>query len=272
MKVTQAFLITFYLIALTGCATNTTPPPTTTPTPIPPTETHTLTPTSTFTPTSTSTNTPTVTPTFTITPTATDTQTPSPTLTATDTPTPTETPTETITPTPVPPTVTAIMDANCRYGPGKAYLFAYGFYEGYEGKLKGRNETTTWLWIQPEGLSWSCWVAASTVTASVELDTVPVVWVQLYVHPDVPAPSGVTAHRSGQKVIISWNPAPPAIELAYLIEARICSGGFLYDVAYSTTNTSYTITDETSCARDSYGQLRVSNKLGYGPAVSIPWP
>ncbi len=270
MKVSQFFLIILYLITLAGCTTTTPSQPTNTPTSIPPTASLTHTPT--FTPTSTSTNTATFTPTSTITPTTTPTQTHSPTPTVTDTPIPTETPTASITPTAVPPTVTAIMDANCRYGPGKAYLFAYGFYEGYEGKLKGRNETTTWLWIQPEGLSWSCWVAASTVTASVELDTVPVVWVQLYVHPEVPAPSGVTANRSGQKVIISWNPAPPAIELAYLIEARICSGGFLYDVAYSTTNTSYTITDETSCARDSYGQLRVSNKLGYGPAVSIPWP
>ena len=71
---------------------------------------------------------------------------------------------------------------------------------------------------------------------------------------------------------ISWSAAPPSVELAYLIEARICSSGFPVDVVVVTTNTSYTLTDQTSCSADSYGQVRVQNKLGYSNAVSISWP
>lgn len=83
---------------------------------------------------------------------------------------------------------------------------------------------------------------------------------------------GVGAGRSGSSVNISWSAAAPAVELAYFIEARICSGGFPVDVFYTTTSTSISLTDETSCGPDSYGQVRVQNKLGYSTAVSIPWP
>jgi hypothetical protein len=82
----------------------------------------------------------------------------------------------------------------------------------------------------------------------------------------------VRANRNGSQVIVSWNAAPPAVDLGYLIEARVCSGGYLMDVVFSTTNTSYTLTDETSCSGDSYGQVRVFNKLGYSTAVKVAWP
>ncbi|MFQ5944364.1 MAG: hypothetical protein ACE5JF_12510, partial [Anaerolineales bacterium] len=85
-------------------------------------------------------------------------------------------------------------------------------------------------------------------------------------------PTGVSANRSGSSVTISWSPAAPAVELGYLIEARICTGGYQFDVAYTTTNTSYTVTDESGCGADSYGKVRVQNKLGYSTAVNIPWP
>ena len=56
------------------------------------------------------------------------------------------------------------------------------------------------------------------------------------------------------------------------VAGEIVSGGYLRDVAFVTTNISYTLTDETSCSGDSYGQVRVQNKLGYSNAVSIHWP
>ncbi|MCH8339711.1 MAG: hypothetical protein IH858_12860, partial [Chloroflexi bacterium] len=94
----------------------------------------------------------------------------------------------------------------------------------------------------------------------------------LLTNPSVAPPKGVSASRSGSSVTISWSPAQPSVELGYLIEARICSGGFPLDVAITTTSTSYTLSDATSCSAESYGQVRVQNKLGYSTAVKVSWP
>lgn len=256
------------LLLLVGCSSATPAPPTPTFTPDPPTatSTHTPTATSTFTPT------PTITPSRT--PTLTPSQTPTATLTPTpsDTPTPTETETPTITPTEEPATVTAIMNANCRLGPGTAYLWSYGFMQGDVASFDGRNYDGSWYYIQPKGLAWHCWVGSTTASSNIDPMSVQVVYPPLPTNPSVARPTGVSASRNGSKVTVHWNPAAPAVDLAYLIEARICSGGFLWDVAYVTTNTSYTLTDETSCLGDSYGQVRVQNKLGYSTSVSISWP
>ena len=250
------------LLILNGCSSATPAQPTPTFTPKPPTATSTNTPTATST----------FAPTPTITPSRTPTSTPSQTPTPFDTPTPTETETPTITPTDEPATVTAIMDANCRLGPGTVYLWSYGFVEGDVASFDGRNYDGSWYYIQPRGLAWHCWVGSTTASSNVDPMTVLVVYPALPTSPSVSRPTGVSASRNGSKVTIHWNPAAPAVDLAYLIEARICSGGFLWDVANVTTNTSYTLTDETSCSGDSYGQVRVQNKLGYSTPVSISWP
>lgn len=250
------------LFVLTGCASLTPASPTATATPIPPTATLTPTHTSTPTPTSTATETPT--------PTETSTPTLSP--TPTETATPSDTPTPSATPTQEQATVIANSTVNCRYGPDTAYLYAWGLSEGDFADLNGRNYAGTWLYVQPHDTNWNCWVAANTVTASVEIESVPVVYPPLYVNPDVPAPTGVRANRSGDSVIVSWNPAPAAIGLGYLVEARVCTGRYLVDVVYSTTNTSITLTDKDGCSGDSYGQVRVFNKKGYSAAVKLRWP
>jgi hypothetical protein len=95
----------------------------------------------------------------------------------------------------------------------------------------------------------------------------------LFTNDSVSPPSGVHAQRNGNKVTVSWNAAPPAVDLGYLIETRLCTtDGYLWDFVFSTQATSYNLTDSTSCAGDSYGQVRVFNKLGYSTAVKIPWP
>lgn len=216
--------------------------------------------------TNTSTASPTATPTDTLTPT------PSHTPTASSTPTPADTPTPSDTPTPEPLTLTADGSVNCRYGPSQAYLYAWGLSEGDSALVKGKNANSTWLWVQPHDTNWNCWVSTTAVTLSGDISTVKIVYPQVLTHPEVAPPSGVSASRNGNTVTVSWNAAPPAVDLGYLIEARICLGQYLWDVAYSTTSTSYNIQDPTTCQGDSYGQLRVFNKLGYSTAVTIPWP
>jgi hypothetical protein len=168
--------------------------------------------------------------------------------------------------------IIADVNLNCRYGPDSAYLYAWGLTEGDTAQLDGRNYAGTWLWVQPHDTDWHCWVTASGATPSIDLAQVPVVYPNLITNPSVSPPGGVHATRNGSRVVVNWNAAPPAVDLGYLIEARICTGGFLMDVVYTTTNTSFTLTDETTCSEDSYGQVRVFNKLGYSTAVKIAWP
>lgn len=248
----NAAVLIALLVILSGCAQ---------PTPSPPTATATSPP-----PTSTLTATVTLTPSPTQTPTSSDT--PTPTLS----PTPTETETPTITPTEETPYVTADGEVNCRYGPDADYLYAWGLSEGDLAELKGRNYEGTWLYVQPHDTDWTCWVAASIVTPSVEIETVDVVYPVIYVHPAVSNPSGVKAARNGSSVTISWNPAPAAIGLGYLVEARICMGSYLLDVVESTEALSITLTDKDGCSGDSYGQVRVFDKRGYSAPVKIKWP
>ena len=263
----KLLLITFLIIfLLTGCATETPPPPTHTPTSPPPTVTSTQTATYTSTFTATFTLTPSITSTSTETPTATLTP------TETETPTPSDTPTPSVTPTEEPATITADGNVNCRYGPDPVYMYAWLLSDGDTAMLDGRNYAGTWLWVLPHDTDWHCWVSSSFVTASVDIMTVPVVYPPIYINPSVPSLTGVKASRSGSSVTVSWNPAPPSVGLGYLIEARICNGTYLLDVVYSTTNTSFTLSDKSGCSGDSYGQARVFNKLGYGAPTKISWP
>lgn len=205
-------------------------------------------------------------------PSATATASPSPTPTITETPTPIDSPTPSSSPTPEAAIATAQGSINCRYGPDRQYLYAWGLSEGDTAEVKGKNATGDWLWVVPHDTSWTCWITASAVTMNVDIETIKVVYPTLLTNPQVAPPTGVHAVRSGDKVTITWNPAPPAIDLGYLIEARLCLGAYSWDMVFSTTNTSYTVTDPKTCPSSSYGTLRVFNKLGYSTVVTIPWP
>ncbi len=259
LKVVYGAILGLVLILQSACSAVQPQP---TPTLPPPTDTPTQRPSAT----------PTATPAPTDTPTPTESPTPSPSPTASDTPTPEDSPTPTETATPEPLTITADGSVNCRYGPSQAYLYAWGLNEGDSAVVKGKDANGTWLWVQPHDTTWNCWVSTSAVTLNGDIASIKVVYPQLLTNPSVGPPSGVHATRSGDNVTVTWNAAPAAVDLGYLIEARICLGQYLWDVYYSTTNTSYTINDPQTCSGESYGQLRVFNKLGYSTAVRIPWP
>ena len=215
---------------------------------------------------------PSATPSPTIEPSATPTASPSPSPTITETPTPEFSPTPSATATPEAAIATALGSINCRYGPDKQYLYAWGLSEGDTAEVKGKNATGAWLWVIPHDTIWTCWITASAVELNADIDSIGVVYPTLLTNSAVAPPTGVNAQRNGDKVTISWDPASPAIDLGYLIEARICLGAYPWDMVFSTTNTAYTITDPTTCSPDSYGTLRVFNKLGYSTTVTIPWP
>lgn len=236
----------------------------------------------------TPTNTPTVTkkatwtpsPTVSFTPTPVPTATHSPTPTGTNTPTITPTPTSTLTPsiTPTPtydfPDVEVLMQANCRYGPGTAYLYAHGLYEGDRGEVNGRNYSGTWLWIKPENLDWHCWVAASVVEIEGDISTVAVHRSSLPHSTLYGPPQNVQATRDGDRVVVSWNAVwmTEDDDRGYLIEATICQNGNLISVAVQTDRSAYEFSDEKNCSGASGGRIYTVEKHGYSDPVVIPWP
>ncbi len=225
-------------------------------------------------------NTPTNTPSPTQTPTPTATSTASATPTKTPTPTQTLTPTITLTPsiTPSPtyalPTLTVKMQANCRYGPAKAYLYAWGMYTGDTATVWGRNQSGTWLWIQPDNISYQCWIATSVVEVKGDIFSVTVAPVRLPHSVLYGPPTGITATRDGDSVTVSWQAVNMTEDdnRGYMIEANVCQNGNLVWMAVATMDTSYTFTDETTCTQASNGLLYTVEKHGYANPVPIPWP
>jgi hypothetical protein len=205
-------------------------------------------------------------------PSPTSTASPSASPTTTETATPESSPTPSPSATPEAAIASAHGSINCRYGPDKQYLYAWGLSEGDTADVKGKNATGDWLWVTPHDTIWNCWITTSAVSLNVAIEDIAVIYPTLLTNPVVAPPTGVNAQRNGDKVTISWNPASPAVDLGYLIEARICLGAYPWDMVFSTVNTAYTITDPKTCATSSYGTLRVFNKLGYSTAVKIAWP
>lgn len=231
-----------------------------------PTHTPTNTPTSTSTSTPTPTNTPSLTPTATLTPTSTHT----PTITLTPTETLTPIPSETATPEPLIALPTS--SGFCRWGPDVDYLQSYAVSEGEELDVFGRDWNANWLWVQPKGLGWKCWVSMLVLEVNGDPKSAPFVVTSVQTNSAVSVPAGVRASRSGNKVTISWNASPAAVDQHYMLEVRLCQNGFLIDDAVQTTNTSITFQDDQTCNGASYGTLYGADKRGYSTGVKISWP
>ncbi len=243
------------------------------------------TPTPTVTPTSTRT------PSHTLSPTATASVTPSPTATATASPTPSETPTPagtptftltpsrtpTITPTPTynPPDARVKVQANCRYGPGAAYLYEWGLYPGDRVEIIGRNELGTWVYVDPWTYVDRCWVKADLLDVfRGDLFDAPVYYSRLPYSELYRPPTNVRASRDGDRVMIAWDPVwmTRDDDRGYLIEAWVCRDRQIVFTPIRVNLPPAFITDEAGCSRPSSGRLYTAEKHGYTQWVAIPWP
>jgi uncharacterized protein YraI len=168
----------------------------------------------------------------------------------------------------------ALMQANCRYGPGTAYLYSHGLYEGDQARVDGRNATGTWLWLQPENLERHCWAAASVVAMTGDLSPVPVVTTRLPSSTFYGPPAGVHAVREGERVVVRWDRVNMTTDddRGYLIEAKLCQDEILIGVAVQTYENHHEFTDTHGCSNASGGKLYTVDKHGYSDPVTIPWP
>jgi hypothetical protein len=207
-------------------------------------------------------------------PSATQTMTATLTSTTTLTPTITFTPTHTLTPTYDYPDAMVSMQANCRYGPGKAYLYSHGLYTGDRAEVHGRNASGSWLWIKPENLDRHCWAAASVLGVNGDVKALAIVQFKLPKSTLYGPPTDVRAVRDGDQVTIFWEPVWMTEDdyRGYLIEATLCQNGQLVGVAIAVDGTSYEFTDEQTCSSESGGRLYTVEKHGYTDSVDIPWP
>lgn len=218
-------------------------------------------------------------------------QPPSPTQTAESSFTSTATlvPTQTFTPLPSPtfapsltPTYailrgTVLEQANCRYGPGAAYLYKYGLYPGNNIEIIGRNELGTWIVIQAIGGTNPCWVKASLLEIKGDVMSVAPAELPLPMSPYYGPVTGVFAERYGDEVIISWNPielraGDDSLQFPYLIEAWLCQNGQLTFTPVGSWETIATVTDETGCSEPSHARVYGVEKHGYTLWVTVPWP
>jgi hypothetical protein len=238
----------------------------------------------------TPTPTPTMAPTATATSTATltGTPTPSPSATASDTPAPTETPTPDYSPTvsPIPsktPTLTATPElrgrvreqANCRYGPGAAYLYEWGLYEANWVTVLGRNQDGTWVYVDPWTYVDYCWVKTDLLDLrggdvfSVPQVTTLLPYTEFY-HP----PRNVSATRVGDEVTVWWEDVWMSLDddRGFLIEAWVCRNGQIVFTAINPWDPPAVLIDEAGCQQPSSGRIYTAEKHGYTEWILIRWP
>jgi hypothetical protein len=212
------------------------------------------------------------------------TPTPSPVDTDTPMPTPTEVNSPTITPIPEPPAVTVLVHTQCLYGPDPAYISKYEILAASPQVVIGRNQDSSWLYVQGSDHKNPCWVKALVVKVdsgnlSDALVTDPILapFSTTYL-----PPAAVSTNRAGNVVTIFWQPVTTteADYNGYLIEAWVCQGGQLVFVpqAFVTSfdkNSSImavNVTDEPGCQEPSHARIYTSTKQAYSAWKSILWP
>ena len=246
----------------------------TVPTPAP-TSTSTPRPSLTAAPTLTPTSTPTVTETAAPSPTPTATSSPTSAYTPTITPTATRTPTVTATATYDPPDARVLEQANCRYGPGAAYLYEWGLYPGDRVEIIGRNDLGTWVYVDPWTYVDRCWVSASVLDVfRGDLFEAPPYYGRLPFSELYLPPQNVSATRQGDEVTVAWGPVWMTEDdyRGYLIEAWLCQGGELIFTPVRSDETILTLHDEAGCSQPSGARLYTAEKHGYTQWRNVPWP
>ena len=235
--------------------------------------------TSTATPSTSATSTPTRTPTAADTPTTTATPAPSDTSTPagppTETPRPSRTPSITPTPTFDPPEGRVLQQANCRYGPGAAYLYEWGLYPANHVDILATNQLRDWYYIHPWYFLGDCWVRAELIevlrgdTSTLRPFYGILPFSELY-----KPPRTVSAVRSGDQVTISWSSVWMTEEdyVGYLIEAWLCVDGQLIFTPIAVDGLAYTVHDEAGCLQPSSARVYTAEMHGYTEWRRVQWP
>jgi hypothetical protein len=206
-----------------------------------------------------------------------------PTLTpaVTDTPTPDYSPTPSFTPSMTPTLVVPRGKVNtraqCRYGPGAAYLYKYGLFEGDTLDVIGRNELGTWAYIQAIGGNNPCWINASLLDITRgDYMSLPVTYNRLPKSDLYNPPDAVSAVRVGNDVTIQWSYVwmTEDDDRGFLIEAWLCQDGQLVftPIGVKSNVLAIKVTDEPGCLEPSGARVYTAEKHGYTQWRKPQWP
>lgn len=221
----------------------------------------------------------TATPTSSSTPELTHTPAPTATLTSTTSPAPTDTATITPAPTasttlPPPEGVLNVAQANCRYGPGAAYLYKFGLYEGISVEIQGRTDRGDWVYVLPLWYENGCWIKASLLDITGDVFGVEPYYGILPYSEYYPPPIITGLTRKGEEVWITWSDVGMTEDKyrGYLIEAWLCQDGAIVFTPVHIDGTFVILTDEASCSKPSSARIFTAEKHGYSKWRTIAWP
>jgi hypothetical protein len=202
---------------------------------------------------------------------------PAPTRTAT--PAPTSTPTVTKSPTitqtlPPPEGFVNVAQANCRYGPGWAYLYKFGLYEGIKVEILGRTDRGDWVFVLPLWYESGCWIKADLLEISGDVFSVGPYYGSLPFSDIYPPPWITEATRNGDEVFIAWSDVRMTADKyrGYLLETWLCQEGELVFTPVNVDGLWTTFVDEPGCSEPSWGRIYSAEKHGYSMWRLIPWP
>jgi hypothetical protein len=165
--------------------------------------------------------------------------------------------------------------ANCRYGPGVAYLFEWGLYEANWVTVLGRNQDATWVYVDPWTYTDYCWVSVKVLQFHGDVHSVPQIRTLLPYTEFYYPPKNVQYGRLDTgEVIITWDLVPMSYDdnRGYLVEAWVCQDGQLRFQALHFWEPPAIIPDEPGCSEPSSGRLYTAEKHGYSKWVPIYWP
>lgn len=170
-----------------------------------------------------------------------------------------------------------VVRANCRYGPGAAYLYYVGLRVGTTMEVIGRNDLGTWVLIQGVGDDRSCWIKTSLMEIDGDVMAVAPTYKPLPLSPYYRPPTGAFATRDGDEVTLHWHgfrlrPGDETASAPFLVEAWVCVDGEIYFTAAGVEGTSLILTDEAGCHEPSRALLYIVEKHGYTQGVEITIP
>jgi hypothetical protein len=209
---------------------------------------------------------------------------PSKTLTPTATQTASPIPSSTHTFTPIPSYIelrgqVVPEKLSCRFGPGPAYLYKFGFLATTNIEILGRMEHGDWVLVQAIGGDNKCWVKADLLEIDGDVeDLEPVdahealVWSPYY-----GAPTGATAEREEEIVTLFWHPVvlnagDDSEQVPYVVETWLCVGGEVVFEAIGAYYPEITVVDEKGCEQESWARVAGAEKHGYTAWSEFEWP
>jgi hypothetical protein len=167
-----------------------------------------------------------------------------------------------------------LVQSNCRYGPGSAYLYEWGLYPKNRVTVLGRNHDGSWIYVDPWTYIDYCWVKTDLLELDGDVMFLP------ELEPVLPfgelywPPTNVRASRNGDQVMVAWNLVPMTEDddRGYLIEAWLCQDGEIRFTPLHFWASPAFLLDEPECNEPSHARIYTAEKHGYTQWVLIPWP